>query len=321
MFDETSQQRRRFHELGAVLARLAEQNVYLGTSSWKYPGWCGQLYDRDQYLWRSKFSQSRFEKNCLAEYATVFKSVCVDAGYYRFPTEGYIGGLVAQVPPDFLFSFKVTDEITIRKFTRLPRFGKRAGKPNENFLDADLFQNAFLRPCAPFRKNIGLVMFEFSHFYKSNFARGRDFVEALDGFLEKLPAGWQYGVEIRNEHFLEPEYFDCLARHGVAHIYNSWQRMPPVSAQLAIEGSRTNPRFTGARFLLKPGRPYQEAVDAFSPYNETKEVDEDARDAGSRMIKELIESAAEPSFLFINNRLEGNALNTITGMLEKAGLL
>jgi hypothetical protein len=34
------------------------------------------------------------------------------------------------VPADFLFSFKVTDEITTRRFPKLPRFGERAGQQN-----------------------------------------------------------------------------------------------------------------------------------------------------------------------------------------------
>ena len=34
------------------LAALAAAGVFLGTSSWKYPGWLGQLYTRDRYVWR-----------------------------------------------------------------------------------------------------------------------------------------------------------------------------------------------------------------------------------------------------------------------------
>ena len=48
--------------------------------------------------------------------------MCVDAAYYKFPDQRYLEGMVSQVPADFLFGFKVTDEITIRKFTNLPRF-------------------------------------------------------------------------------------------------------------------------------------------------------------------------------------------------------
>src|SRR5438876_1236779 len=99
------------------VAQLAERGVYIGTSSWKYPGWCGQLYDEQRYIWRGKFSEKRFNDGCHAEYAEVFKTVCVDAAFYRFPDHRYLQNLVSAVPDDFLFSFKVTDDITIKKFT------------------------------------------------------------------------------------------------------------------------------------------------------------------------------------------------------------
>ena len=130
------------------------------------------LYDESRYAYRGKFAEARFERQCLAEYAEVFKTVCVDAAYYKFPDRRYLEGMVSQVPADFLFGFKVTDEITVKRFTNLPRFGERAGQPNENFLNADLFASAFLGPCEPFRKNIGLLMFEFSHFYPSRLCPG-----------------------------------------------------------------------------------------------------------------------------------------------------
>jgi len=51
------------------LQSLAGQQVLIGTSSWKYPGWCGQLYDEQRYLTRAKFSEAKFERECLTEYA------------------------------------------------------------------------------------------------------------------------------------------------------------------------------------------------------------------------------------------------------------
>lgn len=302
------------------LAALAREGVYVGTSSWKYPGWRGMLYDETRYMYRGKVAESRFEKQCLAEYAEVFKTVCVDAAYYKFPDRRYLEGMVTQVPEDFLFGFKVTDEITIKKFTKLPRFGDRAGKPNENFLNADLFANAFIRACEPFKKNVGLLMFEFSRFYPSDFAHGWDFMEVLDRFLGKIPKGWPYGIEIRNRNFLHPDYFAMLARHGVAHIYNNWADMPSVGEQMALADSRTSPRLCGARFLLAPGRKYQEAVDQFSPYERVKEPKPDARAAGAKLIKESMMTGRDgKTYIYVNNRLEGNALETIVAMLEQAG--
>ena len=60
---------------------LAASGVFIGASSWKYEGWRGMLYDESRYVYRGKFAVSRFEKNCLSEYAGVFKTVCVDAAY------------------------------------------------------------------------------------------------------------------------------------------------------------------------------------------------------------------------------------------------
>src|SRR5260370_4075894 len=140
--------------LKSAAATLASQGVFIGSSSWKYAGWRGQLYDESRYVWRGKFSEARFERSCLEEYAQVFKSVCVDAAYYKFPDHRYLEQLVSQVPADFLFALKVTDQITIKKFTNLPPFGIRAGKPNDDFLNAGLFASAFPRPSNPFQKNV-----------------------------------------------------------------------------------------------------------------------------------------------------------------------
>lgn len=305
--------------LREALAALAVRNVYVGTSSWKYPGWTGQLYDEQRYLYRGKFAESRFERDCLEEYAQVFRTVCVDAGYYKFPSPEYIAGLCAQVPDGFRFCFKVTDEITARTFPRLERHGNRAGQRNPHFLDAELFRAAFLASCERHREKIGVLIFEFSHFHPRDFERGRDFVDQLDAFLAHLPTEWQYGVEIRNRSLLHPDYFAMLARHRVAHVMNHWTRMPPVGEQWAMPGVLSAGDFTAARFLLKPGRTYEQAVESFSPYNVTKEVNSEAREAAGSIIRARVAAAettrVRPSFLLVNNRLEGSALNTIRAVL------
>lgn len=266
------------------VARLATAGVYVGTSSWKYEGWMGLLYDPQTYVYHGKVSKKRFQETCLAEYAKTFKTVSVDASYYQFPTAESLGKLCDQVPDDFRFGFKVTGDITLKHFHNLPRHGARAGQTNPNFLNAEMFSELFLGPCSAFKEKMGLFMFEFSPFQSSDYERGRYFVEDLDKFLTKLPRDWQYAVEIRNENFLRPEYFNCLRQHGVAHIYNNWNRMPPVSSQLKLQRSETAD-YIAARFLLKPGRGYEEAVKMFSPYSDTKEPNPDARTAISELIK------------------------------------
>jgi uncharacterized protein YecE (DUF72 family) len=204
----------------------------------------------------------------------------------------------------------------VRKFPNLDRFGLRAGQTNENFLNPDLLRRAFLKPCEAIRQNIGVLLFEFSRFYPSDYARGADFVADLDKFFISLPKGWPYGIEMRNKQWLAPEYFACLARHGVTHVFNSWEAMPSVSEQMALEASRTNPALVAARFLLKPGRKYEDAVKTFQPYDKTREVNPEARQAGAALVMEGTQVPRQKTFIYVNNRLEGNALETIWAMLE-----
>lgn len=307
-------------QMKAKAAGLAAKGVFIGTSSWKYEGWLDQLYTPARYEYRGKVATKRFERDCLTEYAEVFKTVCVDAAYYTFPRVEYLQGLADQVPDDFRFGFKVTDNITIKKFPNHARHGAKAGQANPDFLNADLFVTAFLKPCEEIRSKIGVLMFEFSRFWPSDYEHGRDFVADLAKFLGQLPKGWPYAIEMRNKGWLREEYLGCLARHGVTHIFNSWDAMPPVSEQMALPGSRTNPDLVAARFLLKPGRKYEDAVKSFQPYNETKEVNEEARKAIAQLIKLALAATGGNlvrALIFINNRLEGNALNTIAAVLAR----
>jgi uncharacterized protein YecE (DUF72 family) len=298
------------------VAELATQGVFVGTSSWKYDGWFGQLYTPSRYEYRGKVAKTRFERDCLREYAEVFKTVSVDAAYYDFPRREYLQRLSDTLPDDFRFGFKVTDTVTIKTFPNLARFGAKAGQTNPNFLNAELFATAFLKPCQEIRAKVGVLMFEFSRFWPSNYEHGRDFVADLDTFLGKLPKGWPYAIEMRNKHWLAPEYFGSLARHGVTHIFNSWDAMPPVSEQMALPGSRTNPNMVAARFLLKPGRKYEEAVKTFQPYDKVKEPNPEAREAGKALVAEGKAAGPErKTFIYVNNRLEGNALETIAAMV------
>ncbi len=295
---------------------------YAGTSSWKYPGWCGTLYDEELYLYNHKFSKGQFERNCLVEYAKVFPTVCVDATYYRFPKQEYFEELAAQVPDGFRFSFKVPDDITIKTYPNAGTFGGKAGQGNPDFLDYRILKHVFLRRLEAIRPKVGLLIFEFSHFHAEDFAHGRDFVDALDGFFTDLPKDWQYAVEVRNRNLLHPDYFAMLRRHGVAHLYNQWTHMPPVLEQMAVHPLNDNP-FIAARFLLTPGHTQAWTEERFSPYHQIHELDADARKAMIEMFAKAGRKAlpnGQPSYLFVGNHLEGNALHTLSDVMGASGL-
>lgn len=296
----------------ALLADLvAQKGMYVGTSSWKFPDWCGLLYDEEGYLHNLRFSQARFERECLSEYATVFPTVCVDATWYRYPKPTYISGLMDQVPPDFRFTFKVPDDLTLKRFPNVAAFGRRSGQSNPDFLSVAMCRYGFLRMLEPFQDRVGMVLFEFSHFHADEFATGRQFVAQLDSFLAEMPDGWRFGVEIRNRNLLHPEYLGVLHRHGVAHVYNSWTHMPPVSEQMELCPPESQP-FLAARFLLPPNHPHGWTREHTPSYSRIFEVEPSARKSAQQLLQC---STRGPSFFYFGNELEGCALHTISSLL------
>jgi uncharacterized protein YecE (DUF72 family) len=300
--------------LAERLGAMAAEKVLIGTSSWKYEGWFGQIYARERYFERGRFSKRRFETECLREYAETFPIVCGDFAFYQFPEPEFWRRLFAQVPPGFQFAFKVPEQITCKIFPTHPRYGSTAGKENEGFLDAELLKQMFLRPLWPYHRQVAVLIFEFGAFSRRSFPSLPAFLDRLDPFLAALPPEFRYAVEIRNPDYLAPEYFRGLRARRVAHVFNAWSKMPELAVQIALPDSVTA-EFTVCRALLRRGRAYQEAVDKFAPYTETQDPNPEARQS----MRLLIGRAREDRqflFLFVNNRLEGNAPLTVLSLAE-----
>jgi uncharacterized protein YecE (DUF72 family) len=300
--------------LAGRLHQLAAENIYIGGSSWKYEGWLGQIYSRERYLSRGRFSRKAFEAECLKEYAETFPAVCGDFAFYQFPTDDFWAKLFRQVPENFRFAFKVPEQITCKMFPSHARYGPQAGRENDEFLNARLLQEMFLRPLLPYRAKTAVLIFEFGTFGQKSFDGLSEFLERLNPFLASLPPEFRYAVEIRNPEFLEPDYFNCLRAHRVAHVYNAWSRMPELRHQMAIPESATAD-FLVCRALLRRGRVYEDAVATFAPYTEIKDPNPEARESMRILIGRARENK-EFFFLFVNNRLEGNAPMTILSLVE-----
>ena len=299
--------------LAGRLRRLAGERIYLGASSWKYDGWLDQIYARERYLTRGKFSQKRFEQDCLAEYAEVFPIVCGDFSFYQFPTDEFWSKLFAGAPPELKFALKVPEEITVKAWPTHARYGPRAGSVNGNFLNAEVFRALFAEPLEPYRERIEVLIFEFGAFGPRSYDRLDDFRADLEVFLGALPPGFRYAVEIRNPELLTPRYLDVLRNAGAAHVLNAWTRMPTLAEQIAVPGIFTAD-FTVVRALLRQGRPYERAVEMFSPYSAVKDPNPEARAALRSLIRQE-RDRRRGAYIFVNNRLEGNAPQTIEAIV------
>ncbi|HUA82772.1 MAG TPA: DUF72 domain-containing protein [Bryobacteraceae bacterium] len=303
--------------LARKLRGLAAENIWIGTSSWKYEGWLGQIYTPDRYLARGKFSKKRFEAECLAEYAETFPVVCGDFSFYQFPTPQFWKKLFASAPASLKFALKVPEEVTCEIFPKHARYGPRAGLRNESYLNADALAALFLEPLAEYSGRIAALIFEFGpRGTTPNRSAGPiRFLDQLDAFLSKLPASFHYGVEVRNREYLLPRYFEALRARGAAHVLNSWTRMPPLAEQLGIADAFPAD-FTVARALLRPGRTYENAVAMFTPYDRIRDENPEARDALRALIRRMREER-RAAYIFVNNRLEGNAPDTIRAVIAE----
>jgi len=283
--------------------------VRFGTSTWNYPGWRGLVYHRD---YGPKGAAARM----LKEYAAfpLFGTVGIDSSYYGPPTEAVLRSYAENLPTGFPCISKVWSQLTIHTFTKA-QDKEKAGKINPDFLNPDLFVEEIYQPYQRhFAENTGPFVFEFQTIAKSSRIGPEGFASRLDEFFSALPRDAQYAVEVRNDEFLTPMYFAVLREHGVAHVLSSWTRMPPLGHQLDLPGSITAP-FILARALLRPGRTYNEAVDAFAPYDRIREPNPKLRRDLARLVEEAVRLRI-PAYLLVNNRAEGSAPLTIAAVAE-----
>ena len=293
-------------ELERLGARIPEP-IRFGTSTWTYPGWRGLVYHRD-------YPASGAAARMLEEYARfpLFRTVGIDSSFYGPPSPKTLQSYAAHLPPGFRCVSKVWDRITVHTFGKA-REKDRAGELNPDFLSTELFLAEVFTPFMEhFREHVGPLVFEFQTIGRAARMTAQEFADRLDAFFSRIPPEAQYAVELRNPEFLTPPYFAVLREHGVAHVFNSWTRMPPVGEQLDLPGSLTGP-FAVVRALLRPGRTYNEAVDAFAPYDRIQDPNPELRSDIARLIEQTL-NLRIPAYVLVNNRAEGSAPLTIAAI-------
>lgn len=283
--------------------------IHFGTSTWAYPGWKNIVY-------------SKVHKNTtdyLREYVEYppFRTAGADFTFYRPPDPRLLETWREFLPETFRMVFKVWDEITVDRFQKpdqqhSPK--RQAGSENPSFLDASLFEDAVLAPyrAAAFENHIACLLFEF----RSSTARDPErFLDRLEEFLPNLPKGLPYAVEVRSPALLGPRYFEILKESNVSHVFNHWDRMPPLSEQM------THHDFTGpavvSRVLTPLDMRYAVAKKKFAPYNELRK-----ENILPRMRDDVVALAIQaiqhrlPGYILVNNRSEGCAPLTIRALEE-----
>ena len=168
-------------------------NLHLGTIGWSYNFWKGKFYPN-----------TVASKDFLAYYVTKFDTVEVDSTFYRIPTMQTVIKWESQTPNNFLFSFKFPRVITHIKMLK----------------NCERETNLFLERTNQFGKKLGASLLQFP----PNFAV--DHFSDLAVFLQNLPKTRRYVVEVRDERWLNNDFYSLLRTNNVALAWVDSPNMP-----------------------------------------------------------------------------------------------
>jgi uncharacterized protein YecE (DUF72 family) len=292
-----------------ALGRELPRGIYLGGSTWSFPGWAGLVYDRE-------YSQGRLAREGLAAYAQhpLFRAIGVDRTHYAPVAAEELKEYAAAVPEDFRFLVKAHEACTLTRYPDHARYGAQRGQPNNLFLDPVY---ATQQVVAPFVEGLGekggALLFQLA---PQDLGVPQGFAAELHAFLSALPRGPVYAVELRNRELLTQDYAEALAAAGACHCHNVYPpRMPDIRIQARLAGTARSP-VTIVRWMLAPGMTYETAGRLYAPFNKLAAVDANARRAIAELTRDA-RAAGRPVLVTVNNNAEGSAPLSIEGLARE----
>jgi uncharacterized protein YecE (DUF72 family) len=167
--------------------------LLLGTQGFSFKDWVGPFYPEGT-------PSSRY----LETYAQHFPSVEIDSTFYAIPRESVVVGWRERTPEDFRFTAKFPRSIT-----------------HDKKLDRALGEaQAFIDRMQLLEDKLAVLILQFAYDFRPEFG-GR-----LERFLEALPEGPRYAVEVRNRGWLETDFGEMLSQYGVALVLQDLHYMP-----------------------------------------------------------------------------------------------
>jgi uncharacterized protein YecE (DUF72 family) len=280
------------------VAQRLPKNLYMGTSSWSFPGWVGIVYGQ-------LYGVSTLARHGLAAYAQhpLLNAVNLDSAFYRTPTVEQLARYAADVPEDFRFMVKAYSGLTA-----VPDGAMAVRRRVEPvFLDASFATRAVVNPLVEgLGSKLGVILFQFSPLGAQYTRTPSAFVERLGEFLRALPSGPAYAVELRDAEILGPEYEAALRSSGAVHCSSVHSRMPQVDRQVIQAG----PGPLVIRWMLQPGEDYESAGARYTPFDRLQEPDKLNRGRIAAMIGAGLSSGRDVHVVAANNA-EGSAPLTL----------
>jgi uncharacterized protein YecE (DUF72 family) len=300
-----------------ALAGALPLQLRLGTSSWTYPGWKGQV-------WEGEHSPAQLSKNGLAVYAQhpLLRTVSIDRSFYRPLTVSEYERYASQVPEDFRFVVKAPSLVT----DALVRTEDGRGRqPNPAFLDAHLARTEFVEPALQgLGRKLGALVFQISPLPLAHLDHMAEPLRRLRAMLLALPAlapsvpDGIVAVEVRDPQWLTPELVDVLRSAGATYCLGLHPKLPPLADQLPLLRALW-PGPLVCRWNLHPVHGpygYEDAERIYAPYDRLHDPDPETRAALAHVIAGTTRRG-QNAFVTISNHAEGSAPATVRALAEQ----
>ena len=292
------------------LGRSLPAAIHLGTSSWSFPGWTGLVFAPQN---GKPATEQVLARHGLPAYAAhpLLRTVSLDRTFYAPLTREEFAAYAAQVPEAFRFIVKAPAAFT-DPVLRKPGSGE-AARDNPTFLDAAAAAATFVEPAvAGLGPKAGPLVFQFPPLGRRltsdvprTTARIAAFMAVLRG---RMPRSVTLAVEVRDRELACSSFAAGLRDSGAVPCLAVHARMPPVADQAAAFGLDRDYYQVPlvARWNLHAGHRYEDAKQAYFPFNRLVQEDPPTRNTLASLAARAAAHGRDV-FITINNKAEGSA--------------
>ena len=256
--------------------------IWLGTSSFTAPGWERAFYPPRMH-----------PRDYLSYYACHYSTLEIDATFYRCPSPATVNGWHAKTPPGFVFAVKVPQSITHDKV----------------LLRCEAELDEFLGVLSLLGEKLGPIVFQFPYFNQSAPVTPAQFVERLRAVLKRLPRDRKFAVELRNKHWLTPQFAELLREHNVALVLQDQSWMPGY-AELERKFDPITADWTYVRWLGD-----RKGIEALTQTWEREVIDRRAEMQAWVDVCYRVQKRGATIFAYANNHYSGFAPSTLAQFL------
>jgi uncharacterized protein YecE (DUF72 family) len=286
-------------------AHRLDLHIYLGTSSWSFPGWDGLIY-------AGEYSEAKLARDGLPAYAQhpLMRAAGIDRTFYGPIAERDYQHYAGQVPAHFRFLVKAPMAIT-SSYVR----GDDGGfGDSPYFLDSEYAINEFIAPCtAGLGVKAGPLVFQFPPQGRMHTREPDQWINRLYRFLRQLPPGFLYAVEIRDPALMTERFFKCLKETRVRYCVSGHAKMCSPIEQIAAMQRVLEPGALIVRWNLHFGFRYEDAKARYEPFNKLVDPDPDGRASIAKAVRTAVDSGF-PAYVIVGNKAEGSAPLTIEAL-------